>query len=257
MTVADDQAFQQFLDWLAKTAGKGGVQPLLDSYLSHLGELMSESEAEATMGTVLRMFNTRAEVWPILFDRIYSSEAIQFKTEPNALVVAAVEGLPAGSALDVAMGQGRNALFLASTGWNVTGIDVSRVGVETAVIQARASGVDLEGFVTDHESFDFGEGRWDLMVFCYAPVGVARSEMAERIGRGLKPGGRVVVESFASPSSQIRRRPVDIDPDDLREAFDRLDLLRFEEVEDLPDWDEAPQPMVRMIAARRNKTAHG
>jgi hypothetical protein len=60
----------------------------------------------------------------------------------------------------------------------------------------------------------------------------------------------VVVESFASDRDEQRRRPVDIDPRDLRAAFAGFDLERLDDVVDRPDWADAPERMVRMVACR-------
>src|SRR4051812_43645854 len=67
-----------------------------------------------------------------IFDKIYASEAPPFNAEPSAFLARAVDGVAPGKALDVAMGQGRNSLFLARKGWQVTGYDVSSVGLSQA-----------------------------------------------------------------------------------------------------------------------------
>jgi len=61
-----------------------------------------------------------------------------------------------GRALDVGMGDGRNAIFLAQRGWDVTGIDLSEVGVAKAKNRAVELGVNLNALVQDIDDFDFG-----------------------------------------------------------------------------------------------------
>lgn len=191
---------------------------------------------------------TKPEAWAALFDKIYSDEDSGFEVEPNSLVVAAVRDVDPGAALDVAMGQGRNAVYLAQRGWKATGIDVSPIGVQTAYANARAKGVEIEAICVDHREFDWGVGRWNLMVFTYTPVDLVELDTVGRIRQALMAGGRIVIESFASPAESEPRRPVDLDPDLLRTAFDGFTILRFEDVEEVPDWDSVPQRMVRLIA---------
>ena len=70
------------------------------------------------------------------WNRVYSSSQPIFNNSPNALLVDAVRGRRPGTALDLGMGQGRNALFLAQQGWTVTGVDISDVALSQARLQA-------------------------------------------------------------------------------------------------------------------------
>jgi 2-polyprenyl-3-methyl-5-hydroxy-6-metoxy-1,4-benzoquinol methylase len=72
--------------------------------------------------------------------------------------------LKPGTALDVGMGQGRNSIWLAQHGWEVTGFDLSDVGVKLARERAEKLGVKLNAVVQSAEEFDFGKNRWDMIV---------------------------------------------------------------------------------------------
>src|SRR5262249_41685217 len=100
------------------------------------------------------------------YDEIYSKGTL-FRTEPNAFLMRTIAGRKPGHALDVAMGQGRNALWLASQGWDVTGFDISPVGIEQARKQAEARGLHIETLVLPYEAFEWGREKWDLIVFSY------------------------------------------------------------------------------------------
>ncbi len=226
----------------------GSVGAMLQAYRSDVLSTSSPAEADEVLATTLRLMKSRPEAWPILFDRVYSVSDLGFNTKPNALVVSAIEGVAPGAAIDVAMGQGRNAVFLAGRGWAVTGIDVSSVGVESARLQARANGHEIDAICMDHESYDLGENRWDLMVFTYAPAGLTRPEMVSRIARALKAGGRVVVESFADNAGSRPVRPVDINGTEIKQAYRDFDIVFFEEVVEIPDWNDEAEGIVRMIA---------
>jgi SAM-dependent methyltransferase len=77
------------------------------------------------------------------YDGIYS-KGPKFNAEPNKLLVEAIEGRAVGTALDAGMGQGRNTLFLAQQGWEVTGFDPSAVGLKQARRNAAEEGVKID-----------------------------------------------------------------------------------------------------------------
>ena len=66
------------------------------------------------------------------------------------------------------MGIGRNALHLARAGWDVTGFDVSSVGVRHAEATARTEKLRLRAVVAADEEFDFRTSQWDLIALIYA-----------------------------------------------------------------------------------------
>ena len=66
---------------------------------------------------------------PERWDSIYSDPVSIFNTAPNAFMAEVVKGLKPGRALDIGMGQGRNSVFLARLGWDVSGFDISERGV--------------------------------------------------------------------------------------------------------------------------------
>src|SRR5258708_2411075 len=101
------------------------------------------------------------------YDDIYSTKRDVFSSDPNAFMVRMITGRKPGRALDVAMGQGRNALWLALQGWTVSGFDISPVAIGEAKRQAAERGLRLETFVTPYEEFDWGKEQWDLVVFSY------------------------------------------------------------------------------------------
>src|SRR3954462_4283185 len=81
------------------------------------------------------------------YDEIYNSQPGTFAVSPNAFLVRMMAGRKPGSALDVGMGQGRNAIWLAEKGWAVTGFDISPVGVEQARREAERRYLRLEATV--------------------------------------------------------------------------------------------------------------
>src|SRR5215470_3563164 len=124
------------------------------------------------------------------YDDIYSKGSDGFSAAPNAFMVRTISGRKPGRALDVAMGQGRNALWLASHGWRVTGFDISPVAITQAREHATRRGLDIETQVTPYEQFDWGKAKWDLIVFSYFFPQAALPKIRD----SLKPGGLILIE---------------------------------------------------------------
>jgi SAM-dependent methyltransferase len=128
--------------------------------------------------------------------------------EPEFFFASLLEERRPGPALDIGMGQGREALFLARQGWTVTGLD----SYAPAVVQVRAiaknQGLSLEAVVSRFEKFDAGDEAWDLIVMTDLPHPDPAG--AARLLRGLKPAGLFVYEnhySFGSPPDLLLAFP--------------------------------------------------
>ena len=248
----DDQIWQEFLAWLKVAPAADGPLEILQGYQKdQSAKGVPPPEIGQRFNTVLRLMRDRNEAWPLMFDKIYVSATPNFNTKPNALLVAAVEGRKPGKALDVGMGQGRNAVALATRGWNVTGFDVSAEGLAVAKAQAARGGVNITAIQQSNEQFDFGADQWDLIAIIYGPGSIADAGYVERLRRSLRPGGLVVVESFASARQAAMRRPVDIDPGELLQAFGQFRILRFEDSDGVSDWDPQTTTLVRLIAQKK------
>jgi SAM-dependent methyltransferase len=190
------------------------------------------------------------------FDRIYASPAPAFNTRPNAFLVSVAAHLRPGAALDVAMGQGRNALFLAARGWSVTGFDISEKGLAAARAEASRLGVALAAVKSSYDDFDFGAEKWDLVVFSYAWVPICDPGLVRRVRRSLKPGGHVVIEHPAEdPLKPVHLREWKPEPADGINALVKVWangfwILRYEDLEDRCDWRNRKARVVRLLARR-------
>ena len=182
------------------------------------------------------------------WNRILTAEKPAFNTQPNAFLVEMVKGRAPGAALDVGMGQGRNALYLAQQGWAVTGFDPADKAVAQANATAAKLGVKLTTVIQGSEDFDFGENRWDLIVLSYVTV----RDIADRVVRALKPGGIVVVEAFHRDVT--RERPVGggvvFDSNELLNLFGKLRVLRYEDADATSDFGGAGSRAVRLCAMK-------
>ena len=248
----DDAIWAEYLAYLRAAPGANGPLEMIQGFQKNLiAKGTPQADAERRLAVVLRLMRERTDAWPLMFDKIYASTTPNFSTTPNALLMAAVEGRTPGRALDVAMGQGRNALGLARKGWTVTGFDVSAEGLAVAKAQAAQAGVELTAILETDQRFDYGADQWDLIAVIYGPGSIADPAFVARLHRSLNPGGLVVVESFASEKSAARRRPVDIDPADLLRAFAAFRILRFEDTMAVSDWDPQTTGLTRLVAQKR------
>ena len=85
--------------------------------------------------------------------------------EPAQFLVDNIELLPKGRALDVAMGAGQNAIYLAKMGFEVEGIDISPEAVGSALELARKSGVNIRAQAVDLENnYDTEKGAYDVII---------------------------------------------------------------------------------------------
>ena len=239
-----------FLDYLHEAKPAGAVAPVMSGFRQSLLGSMSDDEADETVGCVLRRLGSDVDAMAVLFDNVFAADSYYFNTEPNALVAEAARGMAPGRALDVATGQGRNAIFLAGLGWDVTGLDVSEVGLDRLRVAANVRGVDITTVLADVGSYDLGEAVWDLVILCYAPVGLTRGDLMDRVLASLRPGGRLVIESFSAPEEDEAVRPVDLVPDLVAAALEGMDLVVFEAVTAVPDWDTVERGVIRVIASK-------
>ncbi len=181
------------------------------------------------------------------WDGVYLAERPSFSQKPNAFLVSAVEGVEPGAALDVGMGQGRNALFLAARGWSVTGFDVSGEGIRQALASAKAKGLSIEATVEPAQRFDWGEQRWDLIVLTYFPF---TRQMAGKIEQSLKTGGRVLIEAYHAEGNGAGPG-VSFETNELLNLFADYRILHYQDVRDTADWGLRELRLVRVLAQKR------
>ena len=249
---SDDQVWTNFIVWLKQAPALAGpVEALKGFEQSVVAAGATAGEAARETATVRRLMAERGDWWPLLFDKVYASDRPSFNQNPSALLVEAVEGRPPGRALDVAMGQGRNALFLAQRGWSVTGFDVSETGLAVARTNASKAGVALDAVRSDIDTFEYGTAQWDLVALIYVPASAYDAPTIATLARALKPGGLLVLENFASASDAAERRPVDVDPAAVKAALSGFDLLRFDDREAISEWYPQPTRLCRVIARKR------
>ncbi len=132
------------------------------------------------------------------WDARYSEPGFAYGTAPNEFLVSVVDRIPQGKILSLAEGEGRNAVYLAGLGYDVTGVDASDVGLRKAADLARERGVTIRTILADLGTFKIEPDQWDGIIACYCHLpSLIRIPLHQAAVRGLKPGGVFVLEAFS------------------------------------------------------------
>ena len=124
----------------------------------------------------------------------YRGAELLWTAVPNQFLVAEVEGLAPGTAVDLACGEGRNAVWLAEQGWRVTGVDFSSEGLAKGALLAASRGVDVTWDESAVEGWVAPQGGVDLVVVCYLQLPLpARTAALAAAAGAVAPGGSLVV----------------------------------------------------------------
>lgn len=132
-----------------------------------------------------------------MWDERYADEDYVYGTEPNVFLKTQIAKLPQGKILSLCEGEGRNAVFLAKQGYDVTGVDSSSVGLEKAEKLAAREGVTISTELADMGDFHIEPNAWDgvVSIFCHIPPAM-RGELHRQVVAGLKPGGVLILEAY-------------------------------------------------------------
>lgn len=140
--------------------------------------------------------------------------------EPAPFLVENIGLLPVGRALDVAMGNGRNAIYLARAGFAVEGVDRSPEAVNTGLAAAREAGVMIKARVVDLESgYQIEKNTYDVII-CFNYL---QRSLIPQIKAGFRTGGMVVYETFIIDQAQFGHPR---NPDYLLKYNELLDMFR-------------------------------
>jgi SAM-dependent methyltransferase len=141
-----------------------------------------------------------------LWDNRYNSSEYIFGTEPNDFLRDRVGEIPSGGrVLCIGDGEGRNAVFLAGLGFQVTAMDASAVGMQKAQELAQRMNVQIQTVVGDLAEFAFGTQCWDgfVSIFCHLPP-VLRSAVHAQVLSALAPKGVFLLEGYAPSQLQYK-----------------------------------------------------
>lgn len=126
------------------------------------------------------------------WNKIFENPGYVFGTEPIPFLVENIDLVPRGRALELAMGEGRNAVYLARQGFKVTGVDISEVAAEKCKRLAARHKVEVEIVIADLRDYKIPADTYDLITNLYYP----QPDLIPKIKAALKPGGFFMYEQW-------------------------------------------------------------
>ncbi|MFM1772808.1 MAG: hypothetical protein RLZZ71_1950 [Bacteroidota bacterium] len=134
-----------------------------------------------------------AEFWN---DR-YSEDGFAYGNKPNEFFKEQIDKLPAGKILFPCEGEGRNAAYAASLGWEVEAFDLSEVGKQKAIDLAASFNAKINYEICNVADANFEDNSFDAVVLVYSHLPESlRILLHEKIKNWLKPGGVVILEAY-------------------------------------------------------------
>jgi len=164
------------------------------------------------------------------WDERFRGKGFAFGKEPNPFLKKQIHLLPKGKTLDIAAGEGRNAVFLAQQGFDVDAVDISGVGLKKAQKLAGEIGVKINTLFADLNTYQIEKEKYDLIANLY----FLRRSLIPKIKRGLKKGGRVIFETYILEQRNIGTEgPKDpkyfLKPNELLRLFKGFHILYYRE----------------------------
>lgn len=141
------------------------------------------------MGRMARMTDAKT-----YWERYYAEHKFLNGKEPNPFLVQMLPRMQKGKVLDVAMGEGVNASYLAQKGFQVKGFDISKTAIERSKTLAKDTGVEIDANYADLDLFLMGILEFDSIVMTYFKPTVTR--YYNSIISALKQGGTLLVHSY-------------------------------------------------------------
>jgi tellurite methyltransferase len=172
----------------------------------------------------------------------YETEVYLFGEKPIPFLVENVHLLPKGKVLDIAMGEGRNGVYLATQGFEILGLDISEKGLGKAHSLAKKNNVTIETKVVDLESFTLKPNSYDVILCTY----YMQKDLFKQFQSALKPGGMIVVETYNVDYMKYVRfnRKWALDTNELLDLFKGLRIIRYQ------DYDDGKEAYSSIIAQK-------
>ncbi|KAA0244606.1 MAG: class I SAM-dependent methyltransferase [Candidatus Brocadia sp. AMX2] len=165
------------------------------------------------------------------WDKKYETEAYIFGKEPVEFLKEHIDILPRGKALDIAMGEGRNAVFLAENGFAVDGCDISEIAVKKAKELAKEHNVAIHAFVADLETSKLPKDTYDVIACFY----YLQRDLIPQMKEALKPGGMIIYETYTIENRERgfegpKNKDYLLKPNELLDLFKDLKIIYYREL---------------------------
>lgn len=171
------------------------------------------------------------------WDQRYATEDYVYGEQANDFLRDHVASIPAGRVLCLGEGEGRNAVFLAEKGYEVTAVDQSATGLAKCRALAARQGVEVNTVCTNLDGFVIEADAWQgiVSIFCHTPAPI-RAALHRQVKDGLRSGGAFLLEAYTPAQLRLKTGgpPVAelmMELDRLREELGTLDFHVAREIE--------------------------
>ena len=180
--------------------------------------------------TLIPLVTSAAEKDQARWDKHYDIEGFLFGTKPIQFLKENIHLLPKNKALDLAMGEGRNGVYLATQGFDVLGLDISPTGLNKANQLAEHHNVKIKTQVVDLERYQLKKNFYDVILCTY----YMQRDLFKQIKDSLKPGGMVLIETYNIDYLQYARFPKKylLERNELLEIFKEFKIIRYQAYDD-------------------------
>ncbi|AZA84181.1 SAM-dependent methyltransferase [Chryseobacterium lactis] len=174
------------------------------------------------------------KIWLDRWDERYSNDQFAYGIQPNNYLEEQLNKLHPGTILFPAEGEGRNAVFAATKGWQASAFDISANGQKKALQLAEQHQVTLDYQVGELSSLHYQEQQFDVIALIYAHVPAnIKSAMHKTLSRYLKKGGFIIFEAFSKNHLEYIARNEKVGgPKDIESLFSIEEITS-----DFPDFD--------------------
>ena len=143
------------------------------------------------------------------FEKLYKGVERKWGLKPDFILTHFLDLIPKGMVLDLGMGEGRNAIFLAEKGFEVEGIDISKTAIDRCLQLAKERNISIKAHVSDIRNFKIPEQKYSLIVAAGASLNfLKKSEMEEvitRMKRGVKNGGFIYASIISTDEALYKK----------------------------------------------------
>lgn len=153
-----------------------------------------------------------------LFDEKYSGKKFYWGTKPSSLVKNFASLANLGHALDLGMGEGRDAIYLSQQDFSVTGVEYSETGIQKCLQRAERLGVNVNAVNKDVRDFRIAKSKYSLILLNNMFQFITKSEAHQvscSITSGLKKGGLVIASVFTYDDprySEFKKKTTELEP---------------------------------------------
>jgi SAM-dependent methyltransferase len=166
-----------------------------------------------------------------MWDTRYSEAGYAYGQDPNEFLKASANHIPMGNVLCLGAGEGRNAVYLARQGINVTAVDISEKGLAKARLLAKEHSVRINTIQSDISEFKINKNHWHGIISIFFHTSPAlRKTIHSNVVAGLVPGGFFILEGYSQEQLEYKTGgpPVPellFDLDELQAELNDLEFL--------------------------------